>query len=198
MKSEGIVFFFNLDKANSIYKQDKRMDQDLTLINEEMIEILEEKDFNKFYQLVIDRLKMLTSGENEYNTNNFFCEKVGNLDFNDVEDKMKLINEDKHEISIYLSSKITKTDGEILDGSKIWNEYKDLLMSTNIEYAEKKIKLWKIRAKMNNFIYKIKCKKYFTYNDRAGELYFIENGDCYFEDGKLNKKKFTEGVGEFI
>lgn len=198
MKSGGIVFFFNLDKASSIYKQDKRMDQDLTLINEEMIEILKEKDFYKFYKIVIDRLKMLTSNNNEYNINNFFREEVGNLDFKSVEDKMKLIDDDKNEIAIYLSSTITKKDGEVLNGLHIWNEYKDLLMNGNIEYAEKKVKLSKVRTKMNNFIYKIKCKKHFPYNDRAGELYFIENGDFYFEDGKLNKEKFIEGVGEFI
>ncbi|MBI6871968.1 CRISPR-associated helicase Cas3' [Clostridium aciditolerans] len=195
---KGRVFFFNLDKASSIYKQDKRMDQDLTLINEEMIEILKEKDFNKFYKLVIERLKMLTSNPNEYNIDNFFSEEVGNLDFKTVEDKMKLIDEDKNEIAIYLSSTITKKDGEILDGLHIWNEYKELLMNANMEYAEKKVKLSKVRAKMNNFIYKIKCKKHFTYNDRAGELYFIENGNFYFEDGKLNKEKFVEGIGEFL
>lgn len=197
-KSEGIVFFFNLDKASSIYKQDKRMDQDLTLVNEDMIEILKEKDFKRFYKLVIDRLKMLTNNQNEYSINNFFSVEVGNLDFKTIEEKMKLIDEDKNEIAIYLSSIITKKDGEILDGLHIWNEYKDLLADTNMEYAEKKVKLSKVRAKMNNFIYKIKCKKHFVYNDRAGELYFIENGDFYFEDGKLNKEKFVEGVGEFL
>lgn len=195
---KGIVFFFNLDKASSIYKQDKRMDQDLTLVNEDMIDILKEKDFKKFYKLVIERLKMLTSNQNEYNINNFFSEEVGNLNFKAVEEKMKLIDEDKNEIAIYLSSTITKKDGEILDGLHIWNEYKELLMNANMEYAERKVKLSKVRAKMNNFIYKIKCKKHFTYNDRVGELYFIENGDFYFENGKLNKEKFTEGVGEII
>lgn len=198
MKSEGIALFFNLDKASSIYKQDKRMDQDLTLINEDMIEILKEKEFKKFYKLVIDRLKMLTGNQNEYNINNFFSDNVGKLEFKTVEDKMKLIDEDKNEIAIYLSSTITKKNGEVLKGAQIWNEYKDLLMNASMEYAEKKVKLSKVRAKMNNFIYRIKCKKNFTYNDRAGELYFIENGDFYFEDGKLNKEKFIKGVGEFL
>lgn len=198
LKPEAEVFFFNLDKASSIYKQDKRMDQDLTLINEAMIKVLVEKDFNLFYKLVIDRLKILKSNLNEYNMANFFSEDVGNLEFKSVEEKMKLIDEDKNEISIYLSSTITKKDGELLDGSEIWEEYKTLLMKDDMEYAERKVKLSKVRAKMNNFIYKIKGKKDFVYNDRAGELYFIENGYAYFEDGKLNKEKFVKGIGEFI
>lgn len=194
----GIVFFFNLDKASSIYKQDKRIDKDLTLENQEMIETLREKEFGRFYKCVVDRLKTLTSNENDYNLDKFFDEVVGNMNFKDVEEKMKLIDEDKNQISIYLNSTVTKKNGEVLNGKQIWNEYKDLLMNTNMEYAEKRIKLSKLRVDMNNFIYKIKCKKTFIYNDRAGELYFIENGDFYFEDGKLNKEKFVEGVGEFI
>lgn len=198
LKSEARVFFFNLDKASSIYKQDKRMDQDLTLINEEMMEVLKEKDFNIFYSFVIERLKALTSNDNEYSINNFFSQNVGKLDFKSVEKKMTLIDEDKNDISIYLSSTIIKKDGEVIDGAQIWNDYKELLLNVDMEYAERKVKLSKVRAKMNNFIYRIKCNKDFIYNDRAGELYFIENGDFYFEDGKLNKEKFTKGVGEFI
>lgn len=199
MNSEGgIAYFFNLDKASSIYKQDKRMDKDLTLANEKMIEILREKEFKKFYKFVTDRLKILTSNENEYNINKFFNEVVGNLNFKDVEDKMELIDEDKNQISVFLSSTINKKNGEVLNGKQIWNEYKSLLMNTDMEYAEKRIKLSKVRVNMNNFIYKIKCKKTFTYNDRTGELYFIENGNFYFDDGKLNKEKFIKEVGEFI
>lgn len=67
-----------------------------------------------------------------------------------------------------------------------------------MDYAERKVKLSKVIADMNNFIYRIRCAKTFVYDDRLGELYFIENGDDYFEDGKLNKEKFTKGVGEFI
>lgn len=197
-KPQSTVFFFNLDKANSIYKQDKRMDQDLTLINEDMIKVLKEKDFQLFYRFVIDRLKTLKSNTNEYNMHSFFSEDVGFLNFKSIEEKMKLIDEDINEVSIYLSSTIVKKSGEVLYGSEIWKEYKSLLTSNDIEYAEKKVKLSKVRAKMNNFIYKIKCKKDFSYDDRAGELYFIENGDAYFEDGKLNKENFIKGVGEFI
>lgn len=197
-KPQSMVFFFNLDKANNIYKQDKRMDQDITLINKDMIKILQEKDFQLFYKTVIDRLKTLKSNPNEYNMHSFFSEDVGFLNFKSIEEKMRLIDEDINEVSIYLSSIIVKKNGEILYGKEVWDEYTELLMSNDMEYAEKKVKLSKVRTKMNNFIYKIKCKKDFSYDDRAGELYFIENGDAYFEDGKLNKENFIKGVGEFI
>ena len=50
---------------------------------------------------------------------------------------------------------------------------------------------------MNKFIYRIK-KSYINYNDIIGELYFIEDGDKYFDNGKLNRKKFVEGIGDFL
>lgn len=198
LKKDSIVFFFNLDKANSIYKNDKRMDKDLTLINEEMIKVLEEKDFAIFYKNVIERLKTLTSKENDLNMDNFFKEDVGKLKFKEVEEKMKLIEDDKQSVSIYLSSMLVKSNGQTLNGYEIWKKYQNLLMDKSMDYAERKVKLSKVIADMNNFIYRIRCAKTFVYDDRLGELYFIENGDDYFEDGKLNKEKFTKGVGEFI
>jgi CRISPR-associated endonuclease/helicase Cas3 len=50
---------------------------------------------------------------------------------------------------------------------------------------------------MSNFIYRIK-KSDFIYNDRIGEIYYIENGEDYFEDGRLLKDKFENGIGVFI
>jgi CRISPR-associated endonuclease/helicase Cas3 len=67
-----------------------------------------------------------------------------------------------------------------------------------MDYAEKQIKLSAVRSEMNNFIYEIYKNENFTYNDRVGELYYIEEGEKYFDDGKLNKERFLSGVGDFI
>ena len=71
-------------------------------------------------------------------------------------------------------------------------------MNNSIDYAEKTIKLSEITSKMNYFIYEIKKNDNFTYNDKVGSLYCIENGDEYFKNGKLDKEKFITGVGDFI
>ena len=36
------------------------------------------------------------------------------------------------------------------------------------------------------------------YNDRIGDLYFIEDGENYFKDNKVDKDKLVTGIGDFI
>lgn len=193
-----IVYFFNLDEAGAIYKGDVRNNKDITLRNETIRNILVEKDFGRYYGLVIDRLKSITGGINELNINNFFNDVVGKLDFIKVDGKMKLISDDRKQISVYLSSNLVDKDGKEICGNNVWNEYKRLLSDENMDYAEKRVKLSRVRADMNNFIYEVKWNENFTYNDRIGELYFIEDGDKYLKDGKFDRDKFISGIGDFI
>jgi len=197
-KDESIVYFFKIDEAKEIYKDDVRRNKDLTLENECIRDVLKEKNFNKFYDLVIERLKSLTSGFNELNIEEFFKKQVENLDFKTVEERLRLIKDNESKISVYLSSGELSVKDQKLNGEELWCKYKELLLDKEMDYAERKVKLSEIRSKMNNFIYEIKWNYDFPYNDRLGELYFIEDGDNYFKEGKLNKEKFISGIGDFI
>ena len=55
-----------------------------------------------------------------------------------------------------------------------------------------------IKSKMNYFIYKVNKKNIPIYNDKIGEIYFIKDGDEYFINGKLNREKLIDNIGEFI
>ena len=197
-KNDAIAYFFKIDEAKEIYKDDVRNNKDITLLEDEIKNTLVEKDFYKIYDIIIDRLKSKTGGINELNIENFFKDEIGSLDFKKVEEKMTLIKDDKNEISIFLCSDLKIKNGETLIGNDVWNEYKTLLLNKEMEYSERKVKLSNIRSKMNNFIYKIKWNENFIYNDKIGELCFIEEGDKYFKEGKLDKEKFITGIGEFI
>ena len=70
-KSNCEVYFFKLDKGNSIYKDDERVFENLTLENIEMREILENKDFDKFYNIVLKELEIESKKLNENNLNEF-------------------------------------------------------------------------------------------------------------------------------
>ncbi len=197
-KEECTVYFFKVDEAKEIYKDDVRRNKDITLENESIRDVLKEKNFNKFYDSVIERLKSLTSGFNDLNIEEFFNEKVKKLDFKNVEEKLRLIKDNESKISVYLSSSELIVKGQKLNGQELWNEYKELLSDKGMDYSKRKVKLSQIRSKMNNFIYEIKWNYDFPYNDRLGELYFIEDGNNYFKDGKLDKEKFISGIGDFI
>ena len=202
LKGDSIGYFFKLDVAGSIYKEDVRNNNDLTLKNKEIRKILITKEFPKYFKKINVKIFNNTSGYNELNTMNFFKNDVGNLNFIEVQDKMKLIDDNKNEIQVFLNYKleIEKEEGEIetIFGNDIWEEYKSLLMNNSMNFAKKKVKLSEVKAKMNYFIYRIKTQGSFNFNDRIGELLYIENGNDYFIDGKLNKEKFESNIGEFI
>ncbi len=196
-KENCVVYFFKIDEAKTIYKEDIRNNQDLTLLREDIREFLINKDFQEYYEKVIERLKAMTGGINKANIEDFFNGEVKKLDFKKVEERMKLIKEEDSKISVYLSSNLV-IKGEKLSGDSLWQEYREVLADNNMDYSKQRVLLSKIRAEMNNFIYEIRWKCDFTYNDRLGELYYIEDGYKYFKDGKLDKEKFKSGIGDFI
>lgn len=201
-RKQGEVHFFNYDKADSIYKNDLRTNKEFTLLNENMKEILINKNFYDYYDPVLNLLK---KNYNEtLNSNNlkiFFEESVGWLNFNNVEKRMRLIDDSDWNMSVYLARIIEKKEKDTIikiDGVTVWNDYRKLLMDNSLDYAEKQVKLSELKSLMNYFIYEIKKSPDIPYNDKIGELYYIENGYKYFDNEKLNKEKFTSEVGLFL
>ncbi|MBC5997672.1 CRISPR-associated helicase Cas3' [Romboutsia ilealis] len=197
-KKSGIVYFFNVDKADLIYKNDIRMNKKFTLEDENMKKILVNKYFKDYYLPILKALKTYYNDSlSELNLNEFFSEDVGGLKFDKITSRMKLIEEDMWSISVYLSRNIEKEDGTILYGNEIWDSYKTILLDKNLDYAKRQIKLSEARSLLNYFIYQVK-KCDLIYNDRIGDLYFIEDGEKYFRDGKVDKEKLITGIGDFI
>ena len=197
-KKAGTVYFFNIDKADFIYKNDLRMNKEFTLENETMKAILINKNFEDYYLPVLNALKTsYNQSLCEFNLDEFFSKYVGGLNFKKIKSRMELISEDMWSMSVYLSKTITTEEGTVLDGNEIWHNYKRLLLDKKLKYAEKEVKLSEARSLLNYFIYQVK-KADITYNDRVGELYFIEDGEKYFKDGKVDKEKLITGIGDFI
>ena len=196
-EDDCIAYFFDLDDARSIYKEDVRRDEGVTLKNNEIKDILVNKEFSKYYTKIISKLMNNTNKLNELNTEKFLKDSVCKLKFQEIEKKMKLIEDDQNDIQIFLNYTIDK-NGELICGDKVWKEYKTLLMDNYINYAEKMVKLSEVKAKMNYFIYRIRTKQNFNYNDRIGEILYIDNGEDFFNQGKLDKSKFENDIGEFI
>lgn len=102
-------------------------------------------------------------------------------------------------ISVYLGREVMGEDKEIIDGRKIWEEYKDLLENETIEYSEKIVKLRNLRSKMNEFIYQFSEKTKFQEDEQIGDIYYIENGEKYFdENGVLNRKILENETDLFL
>ena len=164
-----------------------------------MRDILISKKFDAYYAPVLNLIsRVFNDSFSDSNLKKFFEEKVGQLDFRCVEDRMKLIEDDNWSMSIYLCRVLKKEDDTCIDGEEVWESYKSLLTDNTMDYAKKQVELSKVRSKMNNFIYQIKKNNSFVYDDKIGEIYCIKDGETYFEAGKLDKDRFISQVGVFI
>lgn len=196
---KGIVYFFKMDSVKSVYKNDVRVEKEFTLDNNEMRDYLLEKEFDFYYERVLSVLQQnINEISGEEGLEVFFLEKVGKLDFAAVQKRMELISADNWSMSVYLARVLKNEEGMVIDGAKLWEEYKYLLKNFKMGYAEKKVKLSKIKSQMNDFIYQIKKNYDLTYNDKIGEIFYIENGEQYFENGKLNRNKIQGEIGSFV
>lgn len=193
-KKSGKGYFFYKDDFNMIYKNDVRTDnKNLTLLNNSVREYLISKEFKQYYKLCMDILK------SNYTTdfNKFFKHEVGKLNFRKIDEHMKLIdNEQDWSMDVFLNIDVELED-KILSGSDVWNEYKELLENKDsLEYSIMKIRLSEVRSRMNNFIYTVK-KSDISYDDKIGDMYYLEDGYSYLKNGKIDREKF-ETTNSFI
>lgn len=183
---EGIAYFFDLDSQEQIYKNDYRISKDLTLKNLEMREILQRKDFTKYYKEVLKLIKINRNQSTQEEGLDEFYREIRELDYGKIEKRMKLIDDNLWNMDVYFSRIIEGEGGEILNGEELWKNYKELL-TDDMDYAKKQVKLSEIRSKMNYFIYSVKKNSNLCYNDVIGELRFIQDGERYFINGKLSR-----------
>lgn len=186
-RDKGIVYFFNLDDAGNIYKSDVRKEKIFTLENDEIKKLLINKDFRTYYSKILSHLISRTDVFND-----FLETSVKPLDFKAIGKHMNLIDEN-YEYSVFLSRKIKINETEWLDGDEVWNNYIKILSNNDMEYSEKRVKLFDASALLNNFIYKIKISD-FPYEQRIGDLFYISDGERYFENGKFNREKFENNI----
>lgn len=195
----GKVYFFKLDEPGKLYKEDVRVQKEFTLENKKLRDSLEKKEFYSYYQKILQVIKKnYNDRAGEMGLKDFFTQKVGELYWHDVTERMRLIEEEHWSMSVYLARRLVSDHGEVIDGKVLWMQYKALLEDLQMDYAEKRIKLSELTSKMNGFIYQIKRNYDLIYNDRIGEIFYIEDGEKYFDNGKLNRQKVQGEIGEFV
>lgn len=199
-KKEGIVYFFDLDDAGQIYKNDVRAEKNKTLLNTEIQKMLIEKDFPAFYEReILSVLKKKDDQLDHQNLEDFFVDKVGELDFPAVAEKMRLIEDQRQCKSVYFGRIIIDEKGNSIDSNRLWEEYRILLTDNTMGYAERRGKLHNLRTEMNRFIYQLSKEVNIKEDEQIGDLYYIENGDKYFDkNGIINKELVEMGENLFI
>ena len=191
-KRKGITYFFQIDDAKDIYKNDIRVDSEFTLEKEKMREILINKNFGDYYNKILD----VTKNNNKAYIKDFLG-SIADLNYEYIDKHMKLIDEDKNIVQVYLARKIVDINGDLIDGKEIWKQYVNLWkMKCSMDYAEWKVNMSIITSKMNYFIYQVNKSnlELKEYNDKMGNIIYIEDGDKYFTKDKFNRE-LLQGVG---
>ena len=201
-KRKGMVYFFDLDDAAGVYgSDDVRIEEKVTLKMDAMREVLTTKDFPKFYEenILPEIKKRGEEVDSKKNLEIFFQEDVQKLKMPEIDKKMRLIDDNRNMLSVYLAREITEEKGEVVNGREIWEEYRQLLEAEKMEYVEKTVKLRNIRSKMNGFIYQLSENAHFQEDEQIGDIYYIENGEDYFDENSiLKRERFQDGTDLFI
>lgn len=185
-KKEGIAYFFEVDKASDIYKDDVRLSESIVLKDVNMQKILELKLFDEYYKKVLET----TMGKYSYHFDEFIKD-ISDLNYESISTHMKLIDDTQDMVQIYIIRTLC-VDGEILDGKQIWDSYVDLWENgrKTMSYAEWKIELSRITSKMNNFIYQVSKHnlRIGKFYEQMGNITCLEDGDKYFIKDKFNRE----------
>lgn len=193
-RKSGMVYFFDLDACEKIYKNDFRTEAKLTLHNDDMKKVFLEKDFDSYYKQILNNLKKHWNElSNENGINAFVNDEIAKLNFTRVNNRMKLIDDDNWTVSVFFARNL-----EFGNGSDIWNEYKQLIYDTTMDYSEKRVRLSQVRSKLSLFVYEVNKNADFNYNDKIGELYYIENGEDYLVDDKFDRCLFEKEGGLIV
>ncbi|CAK7040735.1 CRISPR-associated helicase Cas3' [Fusobacterium varium] len=185
------VYFFKLDDGGKIYKSDVRIQDRFTLMNEEMREILKSKNFSEYYSKILEVLDDFSNKEDEENIENFRRNKVVQLNFEEINKRLKLITDEMKTKMIFFSRNI-KIEGEEIEGNKVWKEFKEVFLNNEIGYAERRVKLSKVMEKVDLFSYNIPKEMTYrlSYQDSIGDnILYIQDGEEYFVNGKFDRKK---------
>ena len=193
-KSNSIAYFFNLDSAANIYKEDRRVGYDLR--DDNVKQFLVDKNFSEFYKLVLKKVKDKSEEFNENNIENLYkaCRKI---DFSKVNKIMTLLKDNT--ISILLNYNI-QLENCLISGKSIWEQYKEILKNNEISYVEKKVRLANLSRKMSLFTYSIYLDKInMIHGEKFGGYYYIEDGEKYIKNGRFNSEMFFyEGDSLFL
>ena len=199
-KSDCWAYFFNLDNASILYKKDYRKEKEVTLLEESMQEILKNKGFEKYYETIFEYLREHNSQYNDYNLELFKEKNLQQLKYGEIKKRMQLIDEDLNPCTVFLGIEIQiEKEGckRVINGKEVWKQYKAILNNQKMSYAEKKVKLSKMQEEMSCFMWKVKYVNV-GYNDRIGDIFYIEEGEKYMDNGKFNRESLCGSSYEMI
>ncbi|MFR2716655.1 MAG: CRISPR-associated helicase Cas3' [Anaerococcus obesiensis] len=194
LKNDAVAYFFDMADEKKIYKNSQDI---LTLRNKDRRKDLETKDFSRYFALKLQKAK---NDRDEYAYINFEKDLV-KLNFEKISKHMELIDDNRQMIELFLNRNL-KIDEKEINGSEIWDQYVNLIENKDMNYSEKIVKLSEKKAQMSDFLYRITKRDFVKYigkaNDIIGNLVYIEDGESYIYNERLNYKNENDEFEDII
>ncbi len=137
-KQNNKLFLFEMErsKAKYVYKGDKRLDIE---VDEN---VLKTKNFDAYYQKVIEKIKKVNQVDFIENLSTYI-DNIKNLRFSETH--IKII--DIESVSVYVPyNKISQL---------YWNAYESLVQNRELNFTKKKIKLKKLASKLSKYTFSL-------------------------------------------
>lgn len=208
-KPECTLYLFDFNEEKTLYKGDDRY-RIMNELGDEYKIILEQKNFDRLYELVIQKIRQLNNAHYIINIQDLF-NAMATLDFKGVNDSLKIINQKNIivfvplEIEICLISTNTTMLKELnipysttLNGTVVWNKFIAIIQDQDEDFIKNKIQMKKIQSLMSFFSFSIfpngnDYEKIKTYGYEKYGFLYLENfrGIYSFECG-LNAELFSK------
>lgn len=194
LKNDAVAYFFDMADEKKIYKNAQDI---LTLRNKDRRKNLETKDFSRYFALKLQKAK---NDRDEYAYINFEKDLI-KLNFEKISKHIELIDDNRQMIELFLNRNLS-INGKEINGSEIWTQYANLIENKDVDYSEKMVKLSEKKAQMSDFLYKITKRDFLKYigkaNDIIGNLVYIEDGEKYIYNERLNYKNENDEFEDII
>lgn len=185
-KNDCKAYFFDYDDARKIYRDDQRVDYPVTLPY--IAALLKNKDFAGIYEGILRDIKTQGTARTREHIQ-YLHQACLEQNYRMIEEKMRLISPT---YSIFLTHEL-KTEEGVISGREVWQKYKALSVDKHLGYGEKQVKLSELAEAMSYFTYTVYSsnEQRLLCDEEFGGYYYIENGDIFIEDGKFNRKAFS-------
>jgi len=208
-KPSCILYLFNCNEEKTLYGGDDRYSL-IHKIQDEYQAILEQKDFDRLYQLIIQKIKEKNHSEYIVNIQDLF-DAIATLDFKAVNESLKIINQRNLSVFVPLNIDVSLVNNSIetlkeleipystvLNGTDVWNKYSAIINAQNEDFVKNKIQMKKLQSLLSLFTFSIlpNGKEYDairTYGkDEYGFLYLEAFRDIYSFENGINTNCFSD------
>jgi len=208
-KSECTLYLFDCNQEKALYGGDDRY-RIMRELDNEYVSILEQKDFDRLYHLVIKRIKQLNNTRFIVNIQEFF-DSIATLNFRNVNNSLKIINQQNKSVFVPLEIKINLVKDSIkalneleipysavIKGADIWTKYSAIINDQDEDFVKNKIQMKKLQSLMSLFTFLIfpsgnDYNTIQTYGkEDYGFLYLDSYRDIYSFENGINTKRFSD------